>query len=425
MLWLETWKRYLPEGTKDIIFNDCKGKKDVINIFSEIYTSRGFKEIISPTLEFYDVFSGENKSIEQEKMYKLFDNTGRILALRPDMTTPIARIAATKLKNVEGPIRIFYNGNIFRVNEIWDGKNSEITQSGIEILGAENSKADLTAIITAIEALLAVGIESFQIELGQAEFYRGLMEDIHIDKDELNKMKTFIENKNYTSLKEFIDNRQEFISKESAEALKSLPELFGNIEVLDRARKLTKNPRALRALDNISEICEKLGSIGLGSYITIDLGMIQHIHYYTGIIFRGYSTEACGNILSGGRYDNLIGQFGKDMPAVGFAIDVDSVLQSLKLQNDNNRSNKKKIFIQYKEEYLDAAYRAANELINKGVIVEMSLFDDIKEAVLYCNANNIKRIINFTEAETVSVVGLENSQDVNMRITDFITSLGV
>ena len=130
------WKRYIPEGTRDILFHECSKKIELENILRKVYIDSGFLEVISPTLEFYDVFNGQNATLPQEKMYKLFDNQGRILVLRPDMTTPIARIAATKLRDMPHPLKLCYTSNVYRLNESLNGKNSEFTQSGIEIIGS-------------------------------------------------------------------------------------------------------------------------------------------------------------------------------------------------------------------------------------------------------------------------------------------------
>ena len=172
---------YIPEGTRDILFNECYSKIQIENLLRDVYKNYGYHEIISPTLEFYDVFNMNDQPISQEKMFKLFDNRGRILVLRADMTTPIARIAATKIKKEMFPMKLCYSQNIFRVNEILNGKLSEFTQSGIEILGSHEIRGDVEAIYTGIEALKKIGLEDFKIEIGDSEFFKELtLSLIHI-----------------------------------------------------------------------------------------------------------------------------------------------------------------------------------------------------------------------------------------------------
>ena len=150
----------------------------------------------------------------------------------------------------------------------------------------------------------SIGVRKFQLEIGQADFFKGLIEDIELDLDEMERLRGLVQNKNFGALREFIEERQDILGTKNVEALKKLPELFGGIEILDKARRLTKNKKAIAAIDTIEKIYERIKSVGLGEYISIDLGMVQHIDYYTGIIFRGYSSQVGTTIISGGRYDN-------------------------------------------------------------------------------------------------------------------------
>jgi ATP phosphoribosyltransferase regulatory subunit len=420
---LNNWKRHIPEGSRDILFDDCSNKIEIINTLRKLYINSGFLEVISPTLEFYDVFQGDTVSIEQEKMYKLFDNEGRILVLRPDMTMPIARIVATKLKDSLYPLRICYSGNIFRKNENWEGKISEMTQSGIEIIGSESPKADAEVIITAIQALLAIGVRKFELEIGQAEFFKGLTEDIELDYDEMERLRGFVESKNFGALREFIEEKEAILGTANVEALKKLPELFGDIEILKTARMLTQNKRALVAIDTIEKIYERIESVGLGAYISIDLGMVQHIDYYTGITFRGYSSEVGTTIISGGRYDNLISKFGVPMPAVGFAIDVDNILSVLEKQGNNNGKAKSKFLIHYESSLIRSACKLSAQIRAKGFVAELSLFEEKEKNLSYGELKNIDKMICISQDEKVEVIDIKNKKSFNVDVEEFIKSL--
>lgn len=387
------WKRYIPEGTKDTLFEECAKKVELEDILRKTYIDSGFLEVVSPTLEFYDVFSGENATLPQEKMYKLFDNQGRILVLRPDMTTPIARIAATKLKDSYYPLRLCYTSNVYRVNESLNGKNSEITQSGIEIIGVKSLKADAEAIITGICALIKCGLKDFKIELGQAEFFKAIIEEVNLEDEEKERLRKNIENKNFTALSEFLENKKDVIKKNTLYMLKELPRLFGNIEILDRVEKLTDNPKALKAIESIKKVHEIIESAGFGEYLSVDLGMVQHLDYYTGIIFRGYTHGVGGNIISGGRYDNLICQFGEDKSATGFALDVDSIIRALENIEQSKAKRREKVLIYYKEGYFREAYKKAQELRENNIIAEMSLLDSQEEAMEYAKKKGMDRVI--------------------------------
>ncbi|MGV8982911.1 ATP phosphoribosyltransferase regulatory subunit [Clostridium sp.] len=420
---MNNWKRTIPEGSRDILFEDCSNKIKIINTLRKLYINAGFLEVISPTLEFYDVFQGDNLSIEQERMYKIFDNTGRILVLRPDMTMPIARIVATKLKDSLYPLRICYSGNIFRMNENWDGKVSETTQSGIEIIGSEGEKADSEVIITAIKTLLAIGVEKFELEIGQAEFFKGLIEEINLTDDEMENLRGLVENKNFGALRQFIEERKAIIGTKNSEALKKLPELFGTIEILERARMLTQNKRAQAAIDSIERIYRRIESIGLGEYISIDLGMVQHIDYYTGIIFKGYSSKVGTTIISGGRYDNLISKFGESMPAVGFAIDVDNILSVLEKQGNNNEKDRLKFLVQYEDSQIRDAIKIAEQIRGKGFNCELSLFTEKEKALCYGQQKNINKMICIFEEEKIEITDIKSKESLKVDINEFIESL--
>lgn len=413
------WRKYIPEGMRDILFEECISKVKIENKFRELYIYSGFEEVISPTIEFYDVFNGDNQTMEQEKMYKLFDNKGRILVLRPDMTTPIARMAATKLKDEALPLKLCYTSNIFRVNENFNGKMNEITQSGIEIIGTSSIKADAEVIITGINALLAAGLKNFKIELGQAEFFKGLTEELNMTEEAIEELRNLIENKNFAALKDFIEENKAFIKEEEEIILKELPSFFGGIEVISKARCMTTNKSALEALDSLERVYLMLDEIGLSSYLAIDLGMVHHINYYTGIIFRGYASEVGNNILSGGRYDKLVGRFGEDMPATGLAINVDNILISLKKQALETSFEKINFLIHYEKESLKLSYNTALLIRNEGLEAELSVFDNYEEALKFAKDKNKKYCISFLEESRLVIKNLKSDITEEIQLIEF------
>ena len=421
---MNNWKRHIPEGSRDILFQDCSNKIEIINILRNLYLNSGFLEVMSPTLEFYDVFQGDTISIKQEKMYKLFDNAGRILVLRPDMTMPIGRIVATKLKDSLYPLRICYCGNIFRKNEDWEGKVSETTQSGIEVIGTESQKADAEVIITAIQALVAIGVKKFQLELGKAEFFKGLVEDIELPEAEMESLRWLVENKNFGALREFIEEKEAMLGRNNLEALKKLPELFGGIEILEKARLLTQNKRALAAINTIEKTYERIENVGLSEYISIDLGMVQHIDYYTGITFRGYSSKVGTTIISGGRYDNLISKFGASMPAVGFAIDVDNILCVLEKQGKTNEEFKDKFLIHYENSQIGSAYKYAAQIRAKGFPCELSLFEEKEKTLSYGEQKNIDKMICMLKDGKIELTNIKSKESYNINLEELIKKLG-
>lgn len=388
---MENWERYIPEGAKDLIFEECSRKVGIQNILRETYMDAGFLEISSPLLEFYDVFNYDKTIFKQEDMYKLFDSQGRMMVLRPDMTTPAVRISATKLKNAPHPLKLCYTENIYRRNEILNGKDMEIAQSGIEIIGADSINADVEIVTTAIRALLRCGLENFKIELGQIDFFKSIIGDTKLDEEKKEILRNYVENKNFTALGSFIYNNKNEIGKNNTLILEQITKLFGGIEILDRAASMTDNREALRAIQNVRDVYNAVSSAGYKNYISVDLGMIQNIDYYTGIIFRGYSEGVGDSILSGGRYDNLARQFGDNECATGLAVDVDNIMKVF--DGESWKRDKKRILIYYENGNYADAYKKAEALRCEGAVVEMSIFNTREEAEEYFNFKKMDEFI--------------------------------
>jgi ATP phosphoribosyltransferase regulatory subunit len=272
------------------------------------------------------MFSG-SAAIEQEQMYKFFEPGSRIMVLRPDVTMPIARIAATKLKSIPLPIRLSYISSVYRYEDLQSVKQREIAQAGIELLGSNSPEADAEVIALAIESLLTLGLSDFQIDIGQVEFYKGLVEEAGLTDAEAENLRHLIDQKNVLALEMLL--KQLSIPAEIKNNLLQLPMFFDNGDLLNTTLKLTKNVRCTRALENIAQVYRILKNYGVSKYIAVDLGMVQSLEYYTGIIFRGITKDFGYPICGGGRYDNLAAEFGADMPATGFAIGLKRILVAL------------------------------------------------------------------------------------------------
>jgi len=316
---MKRYAKLTPEGSRDLLFEECDDKKKIETTLSALYKENNYRKVITPTIEYFDVFKSDNTGIEADEMYKLSDSYGRTTVLRPDNTMPIARLVATRLTEADFPVRLYYNQNIFVRNKALAGRTDEIAQSGIELIGDGSMAADLEAISMAVEALKRVKINSFKIEIGHAGFFNAVLDNMNISSTEKADICNLIEGKNYAALGDLL---HKIGSTAETAVLHRLPRLFGGIEVLDEAKALYKNADADKALDYIKAVYEQLQSIGIADCVMIDLGLVNRSNYYTGVIFRGYAEGSGLTVLSGGRYDNLIGEFGLDAPAVGFGVDV-------------------------------------------------------------------------------------------------------
>ena len=328
-------KKYLkitPEGTKDFLFSECAAMDDICGRIEKVFVTGGFKRVITPGIEFYDVFSLPCSGISQEEMFKLTDNKGRLLVVRPDSTLPIARMVSSRLKNNVMPVRLYYKQAVYRNNPTLTGRSNELMQMGVELLGVKGIRADLEIITTAIKAMKAVASD-FRIELGHAEVFDALSDGLDISEDYKEKIRLSIEGKNYSALNNLLDKLEPC---QAVSAMRKLPSLFGGEEVFEKAQSICKGTKAAQALDYLHTVYSNLDSLGLGEKLIVDLGLVQRNDYYTGIVFTGYISGIGDAVLSGGRYDELLSEFDAEMGAAGFAIDTDAV--TIKTLTDGNVS---------------------------------------------------------------------------------------
>lgn len=308
-----------PEGTRDRLFSECLERRQVQSALVELFCRRGYTEVITPEVEFYDLFVQSGNPISQESMLKIIDRSSKIMVMRPDCTAPIARVAATKLKGLALPQRLYYDQTVFRSGQAHQGGSSEIAQCGIEMIGAVGEKADLEMIAMAVDSLRCCGLQQFHIELGHVGFYRTLAGRVNMPQDELERLRGAIESKNFALLNDLLEP---YRGESAYAALRRLPYLFGGAEVLDEAQALAG---PCESLEHLRRSYEELSAAGYGGCVQFDLGMVHQLDYYTGMVFRGYAEGAGAPVLSGGRYDGLMEQFGRKAEAIGFAVDVDAV----------------------------------------------------------------------------------------------------
>ena len=329
---------HTPAGLTDILVKECELKFKIETAAREVFARHGYHVVQPPMFEYYDVYDAA--VTKAENMFKFFDNNGRMLALRPDLTTSVARIAATKPLG-ELPYRIAYSGSAFRNDETFSNdRRREFSQAGIELIGNGGTDADAEVIEIAIEALLKFGVKDFQIDMGHADYYKGLAEIAGLDPIVSDKLRANINDKDFVAIEGILDGID--IDEKLKEVFMELPKMFGGIETAVAA---AKNPiigeKSRAALENLISVYEILKRKGLDKYISTDLGMVPNLDYYTGIIVKGFAKGVAFPICSGGRYDNLTEKFGKALPATGIAIGIERVMTALsdiRERNDENAS---------------------------------------------------------------------------------------
>lgn len=388
---MNKYDRITPEGTRDALFAECTLRRQIENRLHGLFTARGYSEIITPTLEFYDVFNRDAQPFPMEKMYKLTDAKGRLMVLRPDNTVPIARVCATRLRGAALPLRLCYQQSIHLVSPSLKGRDDEISQAGIELIGSDARIADLEVIAAAVDALQACG-EEYTLELGNAAFFRELMQQLPAADDVKETIRDCIEAKNYPALGDILDTLPQ---SDTTKALRMLPRLFGGEEVFAKAAALCTGDRFSAILEDLHTLWKSVAQFAGAERVTVDLGMMHRTDYYTGMILRGYLSGYGEEILSGGRYDKLLSEFGYDVPATGFAVNIDAVVKVLSKQQTASPAGLpvSNVLIWAAAGCEADAIEAATNLRKKGLIVEHSLSETLAEAQQYAAAHGIDSVL--------------------------------
>ncbi|MFQ7182512.1 MAG: ATP phosphoribosyltransferase regulatory subunit [Hungatella sp.] len=362
---------HTPDGVRDIYGVECTRKAAIQNRILEIFHLYGYQDIETPTFEFFDIFNESRGSVKAKEMFKFFDRDNHTLVLRPDETPAIARCVTKYFTEEDMPLRLCYLERTFINNTSYQGRLKEAAQTGVELIGDDSSDADAEILAMVIRALKAAGLTEFQVELGEVDFFRGLLEEAGMDEEMEEKLRELIKNKNYFGVEELV--MEQPIPQELKDAFLKLPELFGSLEEIQAAREFTKNPRALRAIDRLEEVNRILEYYDLSEYVSYDLGMLSQYQYYTGIIFKAYTYGTGDYIVNGGRYDKLLVQFGKDAPAVGFGISVDDLMLALSRQKIDTPVRVVNTMILFEPESREQAIQLAKHFRDTSMPVQLQL----------------------------------------------------
>ncbi|MPM34920.1 ATP phosphoribosyltransferase regulatory subunit [bioreactor metagenome] len=361
----------IPYGTRDLLPRDANRKRNIEASLSKLFASWGYDEVVTPTIEYLETLTVGNSSDLQHNMFKFFDKSNRILALRPDMTTPIARVAATRLRENTFPLKIFYLTNVFRYEEAQAGRQCEFYQAGVELLGRSEATADAEVIAIAIEAMLEAGLTNFQVSLGQVEFINGIMNEYQLSSAQRQAVKQALVKRDLVGLGEILTNSG--LSPAARKLINQVPILHGRQDMLSQAYSMVTNETSRRALDNLGEIYELLKNYGVEKYVNFDLGIIRDFEYYTGMVFEGYTPGLGFPLCGGGRYDKMASSFGVDCPATGFALGIERIMLAMERQGIAMSPDSKDIYIGWSEGMLETAITEAKEQRRAGKIVELAL----------------------------------------------------
>jgi ATP phosphoribosyltransferase regulatory subunit len=318
----------IPKGVRVFTPTETAQRRLVEGQLLSVFQRWGFREIITPTFEYLEVFEQPAGEDADDQIFKFVDRqTGRLLALRADLTSQVARLVATSLRHAPLPLRLAYAATVFRHHEPRAGRQREFEQIGVELIGLELPEADAELIAMAVEGCQAVGLPDFQIDVGQVEVVRGLLNALQPPAALRPRLVSAIRRKDSLELELLLHE----VSADAGlkKAVAALPRLYGGREVLEEAERLALPPASRSALANLAEVCMILDNYGLADRVILDLAETHAFEYYTGVVFGAFAKGLGYQLATGGRYDHLIGQFGYPCPAVGFTFELERVMAAL------------------------------------------------------------------------------------------------
>ena len=390
---------HTPEGVRDIYNTECSKKKVIVDRMRSVIDLYGYNGIETPTFEFFDIFDSEKGSVETKELFKFFDRDGNILVLRPDMTPSIARCAVKYYTEEDMPLRLSYVGNTFINNLNYQGRLKETTQIGAELIGDDSVAADAEIIAIVINIMLKSGISEFQVDIGQVDYFKGLIAEAELDSTTAENLRKLIQEKNYFGVEELLDSSN--CNDSVKNVFLRLPQLFGSYEILDEA------------IDAIIEEFTKNG--------TFDFGMLSRYEYYTGIIFNAYTYGTGDSIIKGGRYDKLLAQFGTDVASVGFAVTVDQMLVAMSRQKINIDTDDNIKAIVYSKKYEKTAIKLATNMRNNGQKVRFMQLDakrDLTYYIKYCKNCKIAELIEVKSDNQVNITDINTANAILKNIDE-------
>jgi ATP phosphoribosyltransferase regulatory subunit len=327
----------IPTGMRYYFGQEARLRRSVEETGMNIFDGWSYEEITTPTVDYYSLFEHGMGQAEAHRAFRFTDTDGRLLALRPDVTSAAARAAATLFAERKRPLRLCYAAPVFRQQPQSHAEwRRESTQIGCELIGANTRVADLEVLAIASEFLLRVGLEgNYAITLNEVGIFNGVAESLKLGPTSREEMRQLIDVRNAADLERFL---KPHTSAAEAQAFAQLMQLSGKRESLDLARRVISNEQSRAAIDRLESLWNVIDSLGLKDCFEIDLGDVARLDYYTGLTFKIYVNGAGYRVGSGGRYDGLTGSFGKAEPAVGFVVDLDALADVLRVRRASGSS---------------------------------------------------------------------------------------
>lgn len=364
-----------PLGMRDTLPELYEKKHRIRSLMEAVMKRWGYSFIETPTLEYYETV-GNASAILDQQLFKLLDRDGHSLVLRPDMTAPIARVAASKLLNEDVPLRIAYSANVFRAQQREGGRPAEFEQIGVECINDETISSDGEAIALLAASLKETGLKDFQLSIGHVAFVQELFLQILGTEERADVLRKFLYEKNYVGYREHVNSLA--LSSIDKQRLLGLLDLRGGETVIGKALEIVENEKGKAAVLKLKELWEIIGDYGEQDKVKFDLTLVSHMSYYTGILFEVYAGNVGFPIGNGGRY-GLLEKFGKKASATGFAIRLDHLLEALHQKEEKTAVH----CIFFSQERRSEAFQLAKKMHEEGKQVVLQDINGVKNLDAY------------------------------------------
>ena len=401
-----------PRGTRDFLFDDMKKRKLVENTMRRVFETYGYQEIKTPIFEDLSLFTLKSGEGIIEEIYNFQDKGGRDLALRPELTAPVARLYLNNLQKAPRPIKMYYFGSCFRYERPQAGRFRQFWQLGCELIGGKSPDSEAEIIAMAAQCLGELELEDYQIHLGNLGILRGILNQDSVSADEQDQIMALIDKGDAEELKKLLEDLK--LPAESRNILMELIGMQGHQEIINTVEKIISTyPNALDSLKELETLLEMLEAFGFSDYV-VDLGIARGLDYYTGTVFEIY-VEGLGaqKQISGGGTYNLIELFGGEkVESTGFAFGFDRVMEALKIQGTTAPSEGRvDVFVAPISSKMKLnAFKITQELRNSGISTDVELAD-----------RKFKKILSFASksgAKYVVLVGAREMEEGKVTIKD-------
>ena len=415
---------HTPEGVRDIIPSELQKKLETAEKLLKVIRGSGFSLMQTPSFEYFDVFANNIGLTPSRELYKFYDKEGNTLVLRPDFTPALARAYSKLYFNDSSSVGLCYCGNTFVNGSDLNGKLKESTQIGAELYNDASVEADASMIGLVVQCMQTAGFTDFIVAIGNGNFFKGIFDELGMNASDEQNLRELISSGNYHKAKEMLAGMD--VSEDLTELIVHISDAYTTKDSLYELKKRISNSQSVNAVDRLIKIVDILENDNMSAHISIDLGLLNKFNYYTGVLFRAYTFGSGDAIMKGGRYDNLVREFGKDTPAIGFGVSLDDLVAALNEQENKKSGSEYITFALTKGrladktlELLEKTGITCEEMKDKGTRKLIFVNEELKLRFFLAKGPDVPTYVEHGVAD-IGVVGKDTIAEENRKILEVL-----